>query len=220
MPRDVLLIVVAASAGAGVAIARGFFDTALEPVLEATPFCWVARITFNYMPFYFIGVLMFAHAPVYRAVHRPGLLALMAGAVVFAVLVTWLGGDRASGVAQIAFYAAKNFVIVIVLAALFAVGEAVFSREMPVVSYLGERIYTGYIVHFAVIYMLATGLKPLGLPSILQYALIVCGVLGIAFWMHGHVIVRSLLLQLLFNGKPLGRRAQATPPPTGAGSVA
>ena len=211
MRRNVLLIALAACAGAGVVLGLGFFKVVLEPVLEATPFSWVVRITFNYLPFYCIGVLMFACAPVYRALHRPGLLALVAGALVFAALTVWLDGERASGVARVVYYAAKNFVILIVVAALLAAGEALFSREIPVVSYLGERIYTGYVLHFGIIYMLALGLGPLGLPSAAQYILIACGALAIACCLHGLVIVRSPLLQFLFNGKPLGERAKAAP---------
>jgi peptidoglycan/LPS O-acetylase OafA/YrhL len=90
------------------------------------------------------------------------------------------------------------------LFALLAVARWLFPAPNRLGGFVADGIYSAYLFHYLVIYLLALALRPL-FPdgSALQFWTIAALTLGLTLGLHHLVIRRVPFLLLLLNGKPL-----------------
>lgn len=195
------LVVLAICAGVSVTAGLGFYVIALEKTLDGTSFSHIAQNSINYMPFYMIGIMSFVHPCVYKALHHVSWSALLLCAFAAAVLIFAADNRPDDRAGQVLYHISKNTITLISVAIICTCAKYIFYKKNILVDYVGQRIYTGYIFHLTVIYLLAVALKSADISPIIQFLLISIATLVIVFWLHGHVIMRFPVLQLLFNGR-------------------
>ena len=72
-------------------------------------------------------------------------------------------------------------------------------------------MYSFYIFHFLIIYIIANLLRPFTDNAYLTFAVILAAGFPLLFLIHERLIARSALLTLLFNGKAAKRVKAAGP---------
>ncbi len=196
LPGWLLPSLLALAVGAGVIVLR----VSQEALAPASAEIFPIRATLRYAPFYLLGLLFWVRPALWGAVHRidPVLVALCLGLV--AVELAGLF-DPASleGKAYAMFRRA-----VLTAASIFALlwlFRAVAAAKNPVTSLFGAAIYTIYLAHFLLIYVLASLLKPTGLEGFGLYAVVSLGTIALGLALHVYVVDRLGVLRFLFNGK-------------------
>lgn len=209
MPGWLCVMVVAVLIGLASLSLRVLYEIALEPVLphDGWNIPWLVRTTFYYWPMFLTGMVVFHHAGFaarFQTVSLPG-LALGLAAVILS-RETMVQHGILWEVVQLL---TRCFLTVSAIAALMALFGRWFSRP-GFLSRSADAVYSIYILHFLMIYLIATALRPLGLHEWPQY-LLVAGLTTLAlFAIHRFVIRPSALLSLMFNGKPWSVRRAAT----------
>lgn len=194
--------------GVGLRVA---YEATLDPVLARMPqsrlYLWLLRITLYYAPFFALGLGLFHHRHLLARVEAGAswpALALGAALVALASRLD-LGGPAGEALRL----GARLVLTTATVAALLALFRRWFSAPGRL-SGLSDAIYTVYVLHFLVIYLLAHALAPLGLPQGWLFALVVALAVPLLLAAHRLVVAPSPLLSLLLNGKPPpGRRAAA-----------
>lgn len=201
LPRDVFVIGVAISIAVTALGLRIGYEALLDPVLTGTGAVWLVRITLYYWPFFLVGLALF-HQPLFferfHHISLPGLLIGVAAVGGTSLLVP-TGSDALLETADLL---SKAFLTGILIAALLAL----FRRHAGGPTWLSRTagfVYSIYIVHFLVIYLLAYAIMDLPINIYLRFALIAAGTYAAVFALHRFVISPSPLLSLLFNGKPM-----------------
>ncbi|WP_236019553.1 acyltransferase family protein [Fuscibacter oryzae] len=184
---------------------RGFYEIALERILphDGWNIPWLVRTTFYYWPMFLTGMAVFHHpgfAARFQAVSLPA-LALGATAVIF-TRETMVQDGMLWEVVQLL---TRAFLTVSAIAALMAVFGRWFSQP-GFLSRSADAVYSIYILHFLLIYLIASALKPFDLHEVPRFLLVAGLTIVGLFALHRFVIKPSALLSLMFNGKPLSSR--------------
>lgn len=190
---------------------RIFYEIALERALphDGWNIPWLVRTTFYYWPMFLTGVAVFHHAGFAARFQTVSLPALALGAV--AVIVTRETMVQDGMVWEVVQLLSRAFLTASAIAALMAVFRRWFSQP-GFLSRSADAVYSIYILHFLLIYLVASALKPLGLPEVPQFLLVAGLTIAGLFGLHRFVIRPNALLGLMFNGKPLStHKKQAKP---------
>jgi glucan biosynthesis protein C len=184
---------------------RVFYEVALERILphDGWNIPWLVRTTFYYWPMFLTGMAVFHHAGFaarFQAVSLPA-LALGATAVIF-TRETMVQDGMLWEVVQLL---TRAFLTVSAIAALMAVFGRWFSKP-GFLSRSADAVYSIYILHFLLIYLIASALKSFDLHDVPRFLLVAGLTIVGLFALHRFVIKPSALLSLMFNGKPLSSR--------------
>jgi glucan biosynthesis protein C len=189
---------------------RGLWRVTLERPLADTPLSWLPRVTATYWVYFVIGMAAATHRALFEAMHRFSLPTFAVGGALYAVLAVLPGEASQVGRSMLGF-AAEETITIAAVCGLLELFRRLFSEPRAWVARLSESVYTIYLLHFLLIYLLALALHPY-VPGVLPlYAVVtvLTGVTGYAF--HHAVVARWPVMALLFNGK-LPARAQAEIP--------
>jgi hypothetical protein len=131
----------------------------------------------SYLPVFLFGVLLRGSEPLRRAIARQWKLAAVLGAVGYAIVAgceVRYPGDTIIPVAMLHPYliarAVQGWATII---ALFGVSDLYWNREGRWRATLAEAVFPFYIVHQTLIMVAGFYLRPLGLPSLAQFAILV-----------------------------------------------
>lgn len=200
-----ILLFVLATSVAG----RVFFRIAVEPLTEGTPFWFVLKATFDYLPFFGVGVLLRLSRELLGHFARPAPLLLAASGA--ALLAAERGALPVLGTPGGQFVVDDVFAIAVV-ASLFAVAAWLVPTDRKVVRYLSDASYTIYLLHYFCIYGLATLFRLSGTASWPTMLLVTGLTFVVTLAIHQFAVLRFTFLRLALNGK--------RPSATGGGPVA
>lgn len=173
---------------------------------------WLIGTTVFNLPFFLLGLYAHTRGGFSALTWRSGLL-LAAIAFLARQAQSALGGGGPDADALVHPFILHNvtgpFAGVLVRHALSVLVILLSLRLLDFSSrptrFLSEAIYTVYIWHYLVIYLLAAALVAMGMRSfgLAAYGGIVLATLGLTIMLHHHVIKKIPILNLMFCGKPL-----------------
>jgi glucan biosynthesis protein C len=201
---DVLVLVLALTAGVGAVALRGLYPAILRPALGDI-LEWPLREMLRYLPFFALGVALQSSQPLFDRFHRISVPALALGAVL-AIAATWLEPKLSpTGQTAVWLFAWAALTLPIV-AALLRLCRRLFATASPIMAALTGSIYTVYLFHYMALYAFALLLAPmLGKGAALYFATVGL-TFAATFALDRLFIARIPLLTLLFNGRPPGKR--------------
>jgi len=204
-----LCVMVVAALCAGTALAlRVFYEIALEAYLPGKGWGvpWLVRTTFYYWPMFLTGMAVFHHAGLaarFHAISVPGLILGLAAVIISRETMVHDGL-----VWEVVQLLTRAFLTVCAIAALMTIFARWFDKP-GFLSRSADAVYSIYILHFLVIYLLAWALRPLGLTQTAMFVCVIVPTVVALFALHRFVIRPSAVLSLMFNGKPLTARRAA-----------
>lgn len=202
---ELIFLAMAAAVVAGCIWARVVFEYALEPWLPDS-LDFVTRSVGNYLPFYALGMLLFA-APRLRAVFSQVHWIQTVASCVLLAGAQKLPDSVPNLIGETLVLAAQTYVAICLSGLLFWVAEKWVSSESRTARSLSESAYTVYLFHFLVLYLCAFALRGLVANHLALLCLISVATFAITLCIQHFVIRKVPLLELLFNGKP-PRRAK------------
>jgi glucan biosynthesis protein C len=200
------LFVLTLLVGLCVVVLRGIADQLLPFLPERWHF--LVKATSNFLAYFAAGLFAFRHGSLFEAMHRlfwAGLLlfgaAYLLHPLVAADLPRWL--ERAT------YWIARAGFIFLIVCGLLAIARRLVTKGSPLLSRLTDGVYSFYIFHFLVIYVIANLLRPFTDNLYLTYVAILVIGYPLLFLIHERLIAPSPLMTLLFNGKTVQRQAKA-----------
>lgn len=205
-PAAARLFTMALSVGVAVAVLRGFADQIVKPLLPEQ-FGFLVHATANYFAYFAAGLFAWRHRILFDSMHS----LFWAGLILFGgayLLHPQLAADMPRALERTTFWVARAGFIFLIVCALLAIARRLVTGGSPLLSRLTDGVYSFYMFHFLVIYLIANLVKPFIGNLYLTYAVILIIGYPLLFLIHERLIARSALLTLLFNGKPMNRRVQ------------
>ena len=179
--------------------ARVIFEYAFEPLLpESLDF--VTRSVGNYLPFYALGMLLFAVPSLRREFSSVHWIQTVLSCCLL-VVAHQLPESVPNLVAETFILAAQTYVAFCLSSLLFWIAEKWVSSESKTARSLSESAYTVYLFHFLVLYLLAFVLHGwIGNDAVLL-SVISISTFAVTLCIQHFLIRRVPVLELLFNGK-------------------
>jgi glucan biosynthesis protein C len=212
LPQALALLLLTLGVGLAVVLSRALNDQLVTP-LAFRPGSFIPMATANYLAYFAAGLFAFRHRALFDLMHRAAWpLLLLFGAAYFAqplvadLLPPWLE--------RVSYWLARAGFIFLIVCTLMHLASRLVTRGSPMLSRLTDGVYTFYIFHFLVIYLIANAVLPFTQNLYLTFALILAVGFPLLFLIHERLIAPSPLLTLLFNGKVTARavpRAEKEP---------
>lgn len=187
-----------------VALAVPLLRGGLELALPGASHYWLVKATVSHLPFFLLGLLLYTDKELWDRCHTlsPVLIPLCAALFVLRgvdVIPAGAGGM----LFQLFLRAAITVTAVFALLWLF---RRLAPEAHPATGFLTRSIYTVYLVHYFLIYLLAVLLMPLDLPPVALFLTVSLGAIALGLAAHYQLVERSALLKLLFNGRVESRK--------------
>ncbi|KDE39245.1 Glucans biosynthesis protein C [Nitrincola lacisaponensis] len=156
---------------------------------------WIIRITFQYIPFYITGMIIFYCKTLFINLRKTNYV--LGFIIIFTYIIFNHMYTQNSTLSLITLICARTWICFFML----DLGYKFLNIKNKATTLLSESIYTVYIFHFIVIYILATLLtKPFEM-NILDYVTISVITISICIMAHIYLIKKSNLALLVFNGR-------------------
>jgi glucan biosynthesis protein C len=202
----VRLLVLALTVGVAVVILRGLADQVLRPLMPVWA-DFLIQATCNYFAYYAAGLFAWRHRLLFEAMHSLFWVGLALFGAAY-LLHPVFADQMPRSLERTTYWVARSGLIFLIVCALLAVAQRLVTKGSPLLSRLTDGVYSFYIFHFLVIYVVANLVKPFTGNLYLTYAVILIVGYPLLFLIHERLVARSALLTLLFNGKSVVRRAQ------------
>lgn len=165
---------------------------------------YVMRSIGNFLPFYILGMLLFA-SPRLRDVFSKAhwLQAILSCSLLF--LVTRHAGQDPGRMEEVIILCLQTYVAISLSSLLFWAAGKWVRGESEIARRLSDAAYSVYLFHFLSIYLFAHLLKSVVPGSMPLLTLVAVATFVATLALHRFVISRVPLLALLLNGKPLRR---------------
>ncbi|MFN3847646.1 MAG: hypothetical protein ACK4RZ_17770 [Paracoccaceae bacterium] len=201
VPTAILAFVVAAVVSLSVAAWRVLFD-GLEAVWHAP---WLVRATFSYSPYYVLGLLLYGQRALWARLHRVDAL------LIAVVIGLWLLPVLPGNIGKLEIILRRELTVCAALFTLLALFQAWFSRPGKLGALLSDSIYTVYLLHYLMIYILAFALRPV-LPDGSSQQFWAISLLTALVTLALHQIIRHHAPSLLFilNGRKMAKTNTTT----------
>ena len=209
VPGWLRLLLMTGAVALCVTVMRAVSDQLLVPRLPE-PTHFLVRATRTYFAFFAAGAIGFRHRDLFETMHRlfwPGLL-LFGGAYLLHPLFE---DELPRTLERVTYWIARAGFIFLIVCGLMAVARRLVTRGTPLLSRLTDGVYSFYIFHFLIIYIIANLLRPFTDNAYLTFAVILAAGFPLLFLIHERLIARSAPLTLLFNGKAAKRVKAAGP---------
>ena len=169
---------------------------------------WLVRVTATYLPFYLFGMLLQSSPALQSAVLTPSWL--LGGTVVAFYLASrnlWFDNLVASAISESALGAMRAWLSI----TFISFGQRWISGRNRLSDLFSRSIYTVYILHYGIIYLLVFLLEDrvsFQSPSVYLGLGLTTTVLGLLF--HSFIVARSRTLTFLLNGRLTRPKAVAS----------
>lgn len=187
-------------AAAGEIVARLIWRLTLEDALAIGPFGWLPRATLGYCIYFVLGMAAFIHRPFFEAMHRISFSTFAIGLGLY-VLLSKLPSGLPQPVYTIIQITAEEVITTAAFCTLFVVFRRFLSGERIWVARISASVYTIYLFHFTLIYLLALALRPFFENIYLLSSCVLLGTLILGYVLHCKLIAKVPALSWLFNGK-------------------
>jgi glucan biosynthesis protein C len=205
-PPTVQLFLMALAVGGVVVLLRGLADQVLKPLAPEWS-SFLIQATCNYFAYYAAGLFAWRHRLLFDSMHQLFLVGLAVFGAAY-LLHPLLAEQMPRALERTTYWVARAGFIFLIVCALLAVARRLVTGGSPLLSRLTDGVYSFYIFHFLVIYVIANLVMPFTDNLYLTYAVILIVGYPLLFLIHERLIARSALLTLLFNGKSAARRVQ------------
>jgi glucan biosynthesis protein C len=205
-PEAARLTVLTLFVGGVVVLMRGLADQLIIPAIPERA-SFIVQATSNFFAYFVVGILAFRHRLLFDSMHRvfwAGLLLFGAGYLLHPAFAD----DLPRALERTTYWIARSGFIFLIVCGLLAITRRLVTKGSPLLSRLTDGVYSFYIFHFLVIYVIANLMRPLTDNLYLTYAVILIVGYPLLFLIHEQLIARSAILTLLFNGKSVARKAQ------------
>ncbi|GGI77677.1 glucan biosynthesis protein [Polymorphobacter multimanifer] len=188
-------------------LSRSAYLALFGPDLESDAFGWLVSMLFHYAPWFGFGALAFRYRWLFDAFetvsgrHLLGGLLLCAG--IFTLALQF--GDGWPGLLRRAlFWPSRSGMVVFGFAGLVQLCRHWLDRETPLLRMFVDSALTFYLIHIALIFLLALligrdAADSIGIFGLFVLLVLVVPPLGVA--VHALVVGRVPVLDLLFRGK-------------------
>lgn len=189
-----------------VVVLRGIADQLLVPFLPERAH-FLVQATSNFLAYFAAGLFAFRHSALYEAMHR----LFWAGLVLFGaayMLQPLVADDMPRWLERGTYWTARTGFIFLIVCGLLAVARRLVTRGSPLLGRMTDGVYSFYIFHFLMIYVIANLLRPFTDNPYLTYGAILVIGYPLLFLVHERLIAPSPLMTLLFNGKTVQRQVR------------
>lgn len=165
---------------------------------------YVVRSIGNFLPFYVLGMLLFASPrlrDIFSRVHW--MQSIVSCSLLF--LATRRAGPDPGRIEEVIILCLQTYAAMTLSSLLFWVAEKWVRGENETARRLSDAAYSVYLFHFLSIYLFAHLLKNFIPGSMPLLSLVAVATFVATLALHRFVISRVPLLALLLNGKPLRR---------------
>lgn len=200
-PELAFFVMCAGVAAACLASRIGF--ELIKPVLPVESH-YVFKSLGNFLPFYALGMLLFAAAGMREIFSRVHWLQTLASCALL-FLATEQGGEDSGRAQETLILCAQTYVAMTLSSLLFWVAGKWVRGGNETVRQLSDSAYSVYLFHFIAIYVFAHLLRGVIPGSMSLLTLVAVATFASTLCFHRFVIRRVPALGLLFNGKPLRR---------------
>ncbi|WP_193210597.1 acyltransferase family protein [Luteolibacter marinus] len=196
---EVAFLTMAVVVTAGCIVARVAFEYAFEPLLPSW-LDFVTRSVGNYLPFYVLGMLLFASTPLRRVFSSAHWVQTVVSCVML-YAAHHLPASVPNLVVETLVLSAQTYAAFCLSSLLIWLAEKWVGSESRTARFLSESAYTVYLFHFVVIYMIAFALRGWIGNDFLRLSVISLATFISTLGIQCLVIRRIPLLELLFNGR-------------------
>lgn len=212
LPSAAALALLAVGVASAVVLLRAVNDQLVTP-LAFEPGAFIPMATANYLAYFAAGLFAFRHRSLFDLMHGRAWPALLLFAAAY--MAHPLFADALPPLLErVSYWLARAGFIFLIVCTLMAVARKLVTRGSPLLSRLTDGVYTFYIFHFLVIYLIANAMRPFTDNLYLIFAAILAVGFPLLFLIHERLVAPSPLLTLLFNGKVAARvepRAEKEP---------
>lgn len=201
-PPGLAFLAMCAGVTAGCLASRIGFEMVKDALPEGSHY--VIRSIGNFLPFYILGMLLFASPrlrEVFSKVHW--LQVIVSCSLLF--FVKRHAGTDPGRMLEVMILCLESYVAISLSSLLFWAAGKLVRGENETARLLSDAAYSVYLFHFLSIYFFAHLLRGVVPGSMLLLSLVAVATFFVTLAMHRIVISRVPVLALLFNGKPLRR---------------
>lgn len=203
LPGWLCVALVAMGVAVAAVLLRVVCKFVLEPLAPGEA-VWLLRTSLYYWPMFLVGMMAFHHAGFADRFQRISLPALVFG-IVLVVLLRRHAPEGGGNLWEALQILSRAFLTTAAIAALMALFRRWFARP-GFLSRSADAVYSIYILHFLVIYLIAHALRPLDLSRSALFFVVAPLAFAVLMALH-HWLIRPVpILSLMFNGKPMPPR--------------
>jgi glucan biosynthesis protein C len=165
---------------------------------------YVVRSIGNFLPFYVLGMLLFAVPrlrEIFSRIH--GVQTVLSCGLLY--LATLWGGKDPGRMHEALILCLQSYVGLTLSSLLFWLAAKWVPGESDLARRMSDSAYSVYLFHFLAIYLFAHAMRGWVSGSMLLLTLVAAATFVTTYLLHRLVISRVPLLALLLNGKPLRR---------------
>lgn len=206
MPSSARMAVLTLLVASCVVLMRGFADSVLYRFIPG-PLEFISQRTFNYFAFFLTGLVAYRHRFLFDALHTifwPGL-------ILFAVLAASHGlwaSELPWALERIAYWFVRSALVFTIVCALLELFRRMVKGGSPLLTRLTDGVYSFYIFHFLIIYIIAGIVHPIVSNLYVVFCVVLIAGYPLLFLIHEKIISPSPVLTLLFNGKVVRKRPE------------
>ncbi len=202
----VQLLLLTLLVGLCVVTLRGLSDQFLMPILPVRAH-FIVQATSNYFAYFAAGLFAFRHARLFDSMHQLFWVGLLLFGAAYA-LHPMVADAMSRGLERTTYWIFRSGFIFLIVCSLLAIARRLVTKGSPLLSRLTDGVYSFYIFHFLVIYLIANLLRPWTDNLYLTYVVILAVGYPLLFLIHERLIAPSPLMTFLFNGKMVERRVK------------
>jgi len=184
----------------GVVGMRVAFELTVKRFVVDGPLFWVFLASFTYMPYFVVGVFLNQQKALFERLHYIGWIALCIGGVgiICESIIRDMLSDRMQTVSVLL---SRHFVTGALIPALLLIFRRFLNQENKIVTVLSQSMYTIYLLHFLLIFLVGMVVTPFVPFDLLAYFVICVVTIVIGLVIHTKLVMKAPILLLLINGR-------------------
>lgn len=199
-PAELAVLALALLSASSVLGMRIVFELTVKPSDPDSHFFWVLMASFSFSPYFVFGVILNRYRALFEKLHHIGWAVLAVALLIGFVEATLRPGLSDSAQTASKLFA-RHFMTGALVPALLLGFRYLGNQENRVVTVLTRSMYTIYLLHFLLIFLIGFSLAPFISQDIVLYFSI-CGLtILIGLIIHERLVSRIPLLTFLLNGK-------------------